>query len=109
MRSMLKNIPLDIGLRYTRAKRRNQFISFVSAYAHVGMAVGVMALINGLTVMTGVDREMKQRIVSVMPHGFLDQQPLMGDRQAVARQVEAHPEVVATAPYIGGFALISYE
>ena len=109
MRSMLKNIPLYIGLRYTRAKRRNQFISFVSAFSLLGMALGVMALIIVLSVMNGFDREMKQRILSVIPHGFIDQQPQMQDWQAVARQVEQHPEVVATAPYIGGFALISYD
>lgn len=109
MRSMLKNIPLYIGLRYTRAKRRNQFISFVSAFSLLGMALGVMALIIVLSVMNGFDREMKQRILSVIPHGFIDQQPQMQDWQAVARQVEQHPEVVATAPYIGGFALISFD
>ncbi|ARU26778.1 lipoprotein-releasing ABC transporter permease subunit [Cellvibrio sp. PSBB006] len=106
---MLKNIPFYIGLRYTRAKRRNQFISFVSAFSLLGMALGVMALIIVLSVMNGFDREMKQRILSVIPHGFIDQQPQMQDWQAVARQVEQHPEVVATAPYIGGFALISYD
>ena len=109
MRSMLKNIPFYIGLRYTRAKRRNQFISFVSAFSLLGMALGVMALIIVLSVMNGFDREMKQRILSVIPHGFIDQQPQMQDWQAVARRVEQHPEVVATAPYIGGFALISYD
>ena len=109
MRSMLKNIPFYIGLRYTRAKRRNQFISFVSAFSLLGMALGVMALIIVLSVMNGFDREMKQCILSVIPHGFIDQQPQMQDWQAVARQVEQHPEVVATAPYIGGFALISYD
>ena len=109
MRSMLKNIPFYIGLRYTRAIRRNQFISFVSAFSLLGMALGVMALIIVLSVMNGFDREMKQRILSVIPHGFIDQQPQMQDWQAVARQVEQHPEVVATAPYIGGFALISYD
>jgi lipoprotein-releasing system permease protein len=109
MRSMLKNIPLYIGLRYTRAKRRNQFISFVSAFSLVGMALGVMALIIVLSVMNGFDREMKQRILSVIPHGFIDQRPQMRDWQTIASKVEQHPDVVATAPYIGGFALISYE
>lgn len=109
MRSMLKNIPLYIGLRYTRAKRRNQFISFVSGFSLLGMALGVMALIIVLSVMNGFDREMKQRILSVIPHGFIDQHPQMRDWQSVSRQVEQHPEVVATAPYIGGFALISYD
>lgn len=69
---MLKNIPFYIGLRYTRAKRRNQFISFISAFSLIGMGLGVMALIIVLSVMNGFDREMKQRILSVIPHGFID-------------------------------------
>lgn len=105
---MLKNIPLYIGLRYTRAKRRNQFISFVSAFSLVGMALGVMALILVLSVMNGFDREMKQRILSVIPHGFIDRQPQLMDWEALAATVEAHPRVLASAPYIGGFAMISY-
>lgn len=105
---MLKNLPLYIGLRYTRAKRRNQFISFVSAFSLVGMALGVMALILVLSVMNGFDREMKQRILSVIPHGFIDRQPQLMEWEGLAATVEAHPKVVASAPYIGGFAMISY-
>ncbi len=105
---MLKNLPLYIGLRYTRAKRRNQFISFVSAFSLIGMALGVTALILVLSVMNGFDREMKQRILSVIPHGFIDQQPELRDWQSLAREVEQHPRVLASAPYIDGFAMISY-
>lgn len=105
---MLKNIPLYIGLRYTRAKRRNQFISFISAFSLVGMALGVMALIIVLSVMNGFDREMKERILSVVPHGFIDQAPFLDDWQILAAQVEAHPEVVAVAPYIASSAMVSY-
>src|SRR5690625_1839709 len=72
---MLNLIPVTIGLRYTRAKRRNRFISFVSGFSLVGMALGVMALIVVLSVMNGFDREMKERILSVVPHGFIDQSP----------------------------------
>jgi len=107
--AMLTNIPFYIGLRYTRAKRRTQFISFISAFSLFGMALGVMALIIVLSVMNGFDREMKQRILSVIPHGFIDQHPQMSDWTAVAKQVELHPEVQASAPYIEGFALITYE
>lgn len=105
---MLKNIPLYIGLRYTRAKRRNQFISFISAFSLVGMALGVMALIIVLSVMNGFDREMKERILSVVPHGFIDQTPFLDDWKILAAQVEAHPEVVAAAPYIASSAMVSY-
>jgi len=105
---MLKNIPLYIGLRYTRAKRRNQFISFISAFSLVGMALGVMALIIVLSVMNGFDREMKERILSVIPHGFIDQLPALNDWQALSAQVNQHPQVVASAPYIASSAMVSY-
>lgn len=105
---MLKNIPLYIGLRYTRAKRRNQFISFISAFSLVGMALGVMALVIVLSVMNGFDREMKERILSVIPHGYIDQVPALKDWQAFAAKVEQHPEVIASAPYIASSAMVSY-
>jgi lipoprotein-releasing system permease protein len=101
-------IPVKIGLRYTRAKRRNQFISFVSGFSLVGMALGVMALIVVLSVMNGFDREMKERILSVVPHGFIDYPPALEDWRALARVVEGHPEVEAAAPYIEGFALVTH-
>ncbi len=105
---MLKNIPLYIGLRYTRAKRRNQFISFISAFSLVGMALGVMALIIVLSVMNGFDREIKERILSVIPHGFVDELPTLKDWQSLSTQVNQHPQVVASAPYIASSAMVSY-
>ncbi|RYE43433.1 MAG: hypothetical protein EOP48_22915, partial [Sphingobacteriales bacterium] len=105
---MMKNIPLYVGLRYTRAKRRNQFISFISAFSLVGMALGVMALIIVLSVMNGFDREMKQRLLSVVPHGFIDRYPHLENWQDTADKVKQHPKVIGTAPYVAGDALISY-
>ncbi len=100
-------VPLFIGLRYTRSKRRNQFISFVSGFSLFGMAIGVFALIVVLSVMNGFDRELKSRILSVVPHGFIDQTPQLRDWPQLAQRVERHPQVVAAAPYIAGFGLIS--
>lgn len=105
---MIKNIPLYIGLRYTRAKRRNQFISFISAFSLLGMALGVMALIIVMSVMNGFDREMKQRLLSVVPHGYIDHSPYLQDWQQTSAQVKLHPKVLGAAPYIVGEALISY-
>lgn len=105
--AMLNWVPLYIGLRYTRAKRRNQFISFISAFSLVGMALGVMSLIVVLSVMNGFDREMKARILSVVPHGFIDRVPELTDWRALESRVGRHPEVVAAAPYIQGFALMT--
>lgn len=108
MRSMMKNIPLYIGLRYTRAKRRNQFISFISAFSLIGMALGVMSLIVVLSVMNGLDREMKQRLLSVIPHGYIDREPALSTWLDVAQQVKQHPKVLGVAPYIASEALVSY-
>jgi len=106
---MLKNIPLYIGLRYTRAKRRNQFISFISVFSLVGMGLGVMALIVVMSVMNGFDREMKERILSVIPHGYIDQVPYVKDWHALSAIVDQAPGVVASAPYIGSHVMVSYD
>lgn len=108
MRPMMKNIPLYIGLRYTRAKRRNQFISFISAFSLIGMALGVTALIVVLSVMNGLDREMKQRLLSVIPHGYIDHDPALSNWRDIAQQVQQHPKVLGAAPYIASEALVGY-
>jgi lipoprotein-releasing system permease protein len=59
---------LFVGLRYTRAKRRNHFISFISMASMVGIAVGVMALIVVLSVMNGFQKELRARILGVASH-----------------------------------------
>ncbi|WP_049721931.1 lipoprotein-releasing ABC transporter permease subunit [Gilvimarinus polysaccharolyticus] len=105
---MLKNIPLAIGLRYIRAKRRNQFISFVSGFSLLGMALGVMALIVVMSVMNGFDREMKQRLLRVIPHGFITQEPAMQNWQAMRTQLLTNTDIIAAAPFVEGFALAGF-
>lgn len=105
---MLKNIPLLIGLRYIRAKRRNQFISFVSGFSLLGMALGVLSLIVVMSVMNGFDREMKSRILKVVPHGFVDQPGGVSDWSNLIDQLLTQPDIQAAAPYIGGFGLLGY-
>ena len=64
------NFPLEIfvGLRYTRAKRRNHFISFISLISMLGIALGVMALIVVLSVMNGFENELRGRILGMVSH-----------------------------------------
>ncbi len=104
---MLTSTPLFIGLRYTRARRRNQFISFISGFSLLGMALGTLALIVVLSVMNGFDKEIKQRILSVVPHAFVDQQPRLKDWNSLSTEIEDHPLLIASAPYIGGYAMLS--
>ena len=104
---MFNATPLHIGLRYARAKRRHQFISFVSIFSFLGMALGTLALIVVLSVMNGFDKEIKARILTVVPHGFIDQNDPAQDWRELADSVVAHPRVLAAAPYISEFVMLS--
>lgn len=101
-------LPSYIGLRYTWAKRRNSFISFVSLFAFMGMALGVFALIVVLSVMNGFDRELKERILRVVPHGFIDSHEPLQNWQPLADEVLRHPRVLGAAPYIEGYGMAAY-
>lgn len=92
------SLPLGIGLRYLAAKRRNHFISFISASSMVGMTLGVAVLILVLSVMNGFDRELRERILGMVPHGVLYESGGIKDWQALAEEVKTYPGVVAVAP-----------
>lgn len=94
-----------IGLRYVRAKRRNQFISFVSIFSLLGMAFGSFALIVVLSVMNGFDDQIKRRILNVVPHGLVEIKQGINDWRALKKQIAEVDGVVSSAPYIEGFGL----
>lgn len=96
---MFRPLPAFIGLRYTRAKRRNHFISFISLTSMIGLALGVLVMILVLSVMNGFDRELRTRILGMVPHATISSYQPIGDWQALATQATAHPEVVAVAPF----------
>src|SRR3954462_14140997 len=92
---------LMIGLRYTRAKRRNRFISFISLISMVGIALRVSVLIVVLSVMNGFQTEVRTRILGVASHLILTgANGIVGDWKSVASSATEHPKVVAAAPFI---------
>ena len=103
-----------IGLRYTRAGRRsgrrNGFISFISALSVAGIALGVAALITVLSVMNGFQKEVRDRMLSVLSHieVFAGRTPLT-DWQSVLDQARANPRVIGGAPYVAGQAMLTHE
>ena len=106
---MYRPYELYIGLRYTHAKRRTHFISFISMTSMLGIALGVTALITVLSVMNGFEKELRERILGMASHATVTTfGGQMGDWQAVAATVESNPEVIATAPYIRGEAMLSH-
>jgi len=101
---------LFIGLRYTRAKRRNHFISFISLTSMLGIALGVAALITVLSVMNGFQSELRTRILGVAAHVEISGPgDMLSDWPAVARIAAADPRVVGTAPYITGEGMLTYD
>ncbi|QSX76072.1 lipoprotein-releasing ABC transporter permease subunit [Lysobacter arenosi] len=105
---MFKPIPVAIGLRYLRAKRRNGFISFISLASIAGIALGVTALITTLAVMSGFQREIRDRMLQMAAHATVSAygEPLTGWQQAVNTAV-ADARVAGAAPYIEKEALLS--
>ncbi|MEP0072438.1 MAG: lipoprotein-releasing ABC transporter permease subunit [Marinomonas sp.] len=97
---MINFLPIAIGLRYARAKRSNHFISFISFSSIAGLALGVMVLITVLSVMNGFDRELRQRVLGMVPHATLWGNPELEDWRATAELVSKMPDVVGVAPNI---------
>ena len=106
--SMFRPLELFIGLRYTRAKRRNHFISFISLTSMLGIALGITALITVLSVMNGFQQELRGRILAMTAHATLSRwDGLIEDWAAVREQALRHPEVRGGAPYIRGEAMLN--
>lgn len=105
---MFRPLSFYIGLRYTAAKRRNHFISFISLTSMLGLMLGVAVLIIVLSVMNGFDRELKQRILGMVPHATIQgaSGPLE-DWEEIDRRVQEHPRVLAAAPFIQGQGMVT--
>jgi lipoprotein-releasing system permease protein len=103
--SIIKNLPFEwlVGLRYTRAGKRsgrNSFISFISLISMAGIGLGVAALIVVLSVMNGFQKEVTDRMLSVLAHvEVFDMRGSMPNWQAAAAEAKKNPEVIGAAPF----------
>lgn len=105
---MFQPLEVAIGLRYTRAKRRNHFISFISLTSVLGIALGVTALITVLSVMNGFEKELRARILGMAAHATITGYGgRLEDWQEIAAAVKDHPQVVAVAPFVEGQAMLT--
>jgi lipoprotein-releasing system permease protein len=104
----LRPFELFIGLRYTRAKRRTHFISFISLISMLGIALGIAALITVMSVMNGFEKEIRARILGAAAHiQVIEPERGIADWQALAERMKQHPEVTAAAPFINAQGLLS--
>lgn len=106
---MFKPLPFYIGLRYTRAKRRNHFISFISLTSILGIALGVTALITVLSVMNGFEKELRHRMLGMSAHVVVSKlENHWQEWQNLAQQLRTKTHVTGVAPFIQGQAMITY-
>src|SRR5262245_4348745 len=98
---------LQIALRYLLAKRRQVFISVISLVSTLGVTVGVMALVIALAMMTGLQQELRDRILGAMAHVYVWHKDGFGDYRAEVAKMKEVPGVIGAAPAAIGKALIS--
>lgn len=103
---MFSSLSLFIGGRFSRAKQRNKMVSFISLSSTIGIAVGVAVIIIGLSAMNGFERELQNRVLSVIPHAeFEGVRGPVRNWQGIVHKANQHPQVVAAAPYVKMTAL----
>lgn len=103
---MFSSLSFFIGSRFSRARQRNRLVSFISVSSTIGIAVGVAVIIIGLSAMNGFERELQNRVLSVIPHGeFESVDGRLTNWQEVMSAAERDAAVVASAPYVKFTAL----
>jgi len=104
---MFYPLSVFIGLRYTKSKRNNRFVSFVSLFSTGGIILGVLALVTVLSVMNGFESELKERILGSIPQAKLsNQQQTLDNWQQRIDALPADPSIVAIEPIITVEAIV---
>ena len=106
---MFRPLSVYIGVRYTRAKRRNHFVSFISLTSMIGLALGVLVMIVVLSVMNGFDHEMRTRVLGMVPHATIEGDQPIGDWRDIAQRVMKNPQVLAVAPFTQMQGLLTHD
>jgi lipoprotein-releasing system permease protein len=107
---MKSNLPLYIGIRYALSMRKEGFLSFISGFSFCAMALGVMTLIIVLSVMNGFDREIKQRLLNVVPHITLKHNNSISPQQVeqISQRLTAlEPRITAAMPILESYAMLA--
>lgn len=98
---------LFVGLRYAGARRRAQLVSFISGISILGLMVGVGLLLTVLSVMNGFEKELKDRILGIMPHGAVYHRYGVDDWLSLQQRLESNPSIQAAAPFVELQAMLS--
>ncbi|MDF1758602.1 MAG: lipoprotein-releasing ABC transporter permease subunit [Legionellaceae bacterium] len=107
---MFKPLSLFIGLRYTRSKKKNHFVSFISLSSMLGISMGVMVLITVLSVMNGFDEQIHKRFFGMAPEiTITGQNESISNWQKLADKLSGIKQIKAMAPYVSGQGLATFD
>ncbi|CEG58219.1 lipoprotein-releasing ABC transporter permease subunit [Legionella fallonii] len=107
---MYKPLALFIGLRYTRSRKKNHFVSFISLSSMLGIGLGVMVLVTVLSVMNGFDKEIHKRFFGMAPEiTITGPNEKLSDWPSLVKKIQSIPEIKAIAPYVGGQGLLTHD
>lgn len=107
---MFKPLAVFIGLRYTRAKKKNHFVSFISLSSMLGIGMGVMVLITVLSVMNGFDAEIHKRFFGMAPEITINAEDgKLRNWQALALSIQKTKGIKAIAPFVGTQGLLTHD
>ena len=105
------NTPFFISWRYQRSKHKNRLVSLISFFSSMGIALGVAVLIIGLSAMNGFERELNQRILSVVPHAEISSVSGQSNApidhwQHLADKLKQNPQIIGVSPFVSFTALV---
>ena len=107
---MYKPLALFIGLRYTRSRKKNHFVSFISFSSMLGIGLGVMVLVTVLSVMNGFDQEIHDRFFGMAPEiTVTGHNEKLSNWPDLVKKIQTIPEIKALAPYVGGQGLLTHD
>ncbi|KTD66831.1 lipoprotein-releasing system transmembrane protein LolC/E [Legionella steelei] len=107
---MYKPLALFMGLRYTRSRKKNHFVSFISLSSMLGIGIGVMVLVTVLSVMNGFDEQIHNRFFGMAPEITVSgPNERLDNWSEVAKKIQTVPEIKALSPYVGGQGLMVHE
>ena len=104
---MIASLPLFVGLRYSSAKRGGMLVAFLSRISVAGLVLGVTLLITVLSVMNGFEKELQNRILSLVPHAMITNGYPIDEWKTLSAVIEQNHDVINTAPFISINALLS--
>lgn len=105
---MINKLTVLIGARYGISRRHSRLVSFISSLSTIGLIIGVALLVLVLSIMNGFDRELRERILGIMPQATIFHREGIVDPAPLIEQIKQHPQVLGAAPFVQLQGLVSH-